>query len=793
MLEITAKAQELSESPLKTPQLIIDIDGITKSYSLVDSSRIVRYGDGHDYGDQNLYYGKPAIDLDVEPIITLDGTTTNIDQQIDPISATTSIQNMSINLIDIDGDIGTEFYNTDIFTAKANVYLSFKNLEHPKDSIRIFSGLVNGIEYGTGSIKLKIDNPEYLKTQELFPEVKTKLTSAITDTDTTINVESTAGYILTQDALTSYIRIEDEIILVTGITSTSFTGCTRGQLGTIAVTHDNGTDVNNLYRLEGNAIELALKLYLSSDDVYYETLTPIGFVDYSLYSIPDAIHLNYVDSKKHFNITPGDAVDILGSTSNDGAYTVISYGQNDDNTSYITVSPSLTSETPLGTISLKSKYNTLPVGCSMLPSEVDIAQHELIYDNFLLNSPGLDFRIETSKIAEDFINTELYKVIGSYPLPRNGQSSIGYTSPPIASGETVFLNEDNIKNPFKIKINRTVKENFYNNVIYKYEHDVIQDKFLSINQTISADSVSKYRTGNQPLNIESFGMINNPTTSNFIESASRRLLDRYRYGAEYFSIDVLYGAGFRIEAGDTVVVDGTKISLYDSKTGLRNTFYRVMEVVNKKLNIKSGSVTLDLVDTAFQTVGRYFSVSPSAVVTTGSVATNIRLEVDQLGQSQGSKFAPYVGANIIVRSTDYTTSYQSQVVSYSASSPDNIEIADIGVTPTAGWVVEFDAYDNQTAQQKTVHGCITDTVAVVSGISGTALTVGAADIGKFFVGGWIDVRSTDFTKESNRVQISSIVNNDIFLSDDLGFTPTSTDLIEFIGFSSDSGDAYIIL
>jgi hypothetical protein len=59
-----------------------------------------------------------------------------------------------------------------------------------------------------------------------------RLTQNIDADDTTINVASTTGF-LTADMLV----IESEKIVYTGITATSFTGCSRGYDGTIAKSH----------------------------------------------------------------------------------------------------------------------------------------------------------------------------------------------------------------------------------------------------------------------------------------------------------------------------------------------------------------------------------------------------------------------------------------------------------------------------------------------------------------------------------------------------------------------------
>lgn len=75
----------------------------------------------------------------------------------------------------------------------------------------------------------------------------TTLTSSITNTQTTIPVVSTTGFSSSGD-----IIIEDEIISYTGITSVSFTGCTRGAHGSASSSHPNGSDVGGAQALAAN-------------------------------------------------------------------------------------------------------------------------------------------------------------------------------------------------------------------------------------------------------------------------------------------------------------------------------------------------------------------------------------------------------------------------------------------------------------------------------------------------------------------------------------------------------------
>lgn len=79
-------------------------------------------------------------------------------------------------------------------------------------------------------------NADSFDTANLITE--TKLSSGIEFFDDTINVESTNGWPKEYGIL----KIDDEIITYTGITSTSFTGCIRGFSGTSSLTQENNPE-----------------------------------------------------------------------------------------------------------------------------------------------------------------------------------------------------------------------------------------------------------------------------------------------------------------------------------------------------------------------------------------------------------------------------------------------------------------------------------------------------------------------------------------------------------------------
>ncbi len=124
-------------------------------------------------------------------------------------------------------------------------------------------------EFQGGPSDLITNFDQYLKSDNLVPEVivgTSSILSEISSTDTVITVESTKGF----PSEYGLLKIDDEIISYTGITSTSFTGCIRGFSGitgynvgvsssllnineeklvfedTTAASHTTGSEITNL-------------------------------------------------------------------------------------------------------------------------------------------------------------------------------------------------------------------------------------------------------------------------------------------------------------------------------------------------------------------------------------------------------------------------------------------------------------------------------------------------------------------------------------------------------------------
>jgi hypothetical protein len=118
---------------------------------------------------------------------------------------------------------------------------------------------------GTGSVSAapiwKVLAPSDINTQygSFFYDFSTTLSSSISNTDTTIPVVTTSGF-----STTGAIIIGAELITYTGLTATSFTGCTRGAAGSSNVSHTSGAYVNGAQVATANTSTL---LQLNTQDL----------------------------------------------------------------------------------------------------------------------------------------------------------------------------------------------------------------------------------------------------------------------------------------------------------------------------------------------------------------------------------------------------------------------------------------------------------------------------------------------------------------------------------------------
>ena len=807
---LTPAALDSKSKTNVVPSLVLEIDGYPNVFTISTLQKYTRVGDVGLYVDGNWVIGETLSDkVDARNYISMDGTSNAINQQLQQDKGgATSVTSLQISLIDYNQDItrliSPSVELTDILGREAFVYLGFADNAFPEDYIVLFVGIIDEVTAG-GNIVLNIANPEQKKRQEIFISVETELTASIDNSVTTIPVLDTSNFLLpVTDIFTTYVKIDDEIIRYTGKTSTTLTGCTRAQFDTIAVAHDDEASAASWYRLQGQPTDLALQIMLSGPEEYYrEDITVSNFVrSASGTDTANSLFFAGVDVVKKHGLTVGDYITTTGASNGANNFTLrqISLIEVTLDGSVVTVDgAALVLEIVTAALAkFKSQHNILPDGLEMGSHQVDVDEFNRVQTLFSSSLPEYDFYLTSSMSGKEFIDKELLYPANLFTLPKRGRVSLGFVSPPLAVADLVALTADNLTDPDKIKSTRSVGKYFYNTVVYKYNYDAVEtDKALTGYILVDEDSKTQIPVGTKAIKIESKGFRNNAETGAILSINARRLLSKYKIAAEIFKVSGFYGDTFNIDVGDVVLFGDESMPLVDSKFGVRGLKPRLCEVVDKRMDIKSGKVDLTIVDTSYLIDGRYGIFSPSSIIGTGSTTSAIVI-TDSYGTAapeiEKSKWIPYIGMNLLIRNIDWSTTYDSTLLGFDPSDPYTMLISTIGGAPTAGMIVDIAQYPSSTNADlnrvyKNVFVFSDPSVDVTAGVSDTEFTIGAGDVSKFLVGAQIMLHNEDWSVTSPEVRVAEINGSNIVVNTGLGFTPTSVFNVELIGFK-DGGNAY---
>lgn len=823
-LQLTPTAAALAAVPNIKNNIIITIRGVPFVFGSLQITKLWEIGDeGVTIGQAGLLIGGTVPLPNSRAYVSLDKTTKSITNQIEiDKGGSGSVRKFTVELVDKDEEL-TQFFRpgnfvTDLLGTEAEIYLLFEGANWKEDAIRLFSGVIDSTVAAQGNWRLTVSHPDILKQAEVFEEINTALDGAITDVQTTLDVESVVGMITPADVVRSFVRIDDEIIEYSGISTNTLTGLTRGMFGTVAAAHDNEADVTTLYRIDGSAIDLALKLMLSNEgNVAY--LEEVDIVNFEQVTTTEFRENAFIVADRLFQddngLTVGDLVTITGATN--GTNNVVdapidSFEVISDGTIITLSGVSFVTEIDSPAIAaFKSRYNVLPTGTSagMNPRQVDVTQHNFIKDTFGASFPDYELVIKESTTVKELLEEQVYFPSGLIAAPRQARSSVIYTTPPLALSQLTILDESNVKDPDKLELVRSINKNFYNTFIYRFEADYAEDKFNAGEITFSQTSRDRINTTTKALRIDSNGMRDNVLTRNFIAAQSRRYADRFRFAAEEVKANIHFAPGLPLEVGDTVQFGSPALQLVDLEDGDRDFTARLFEITNQSINLITGDVSVTLLDTKFGLDDSRFGViSPASFIAAGSSTTEIRL-TPSFGETvtleEREKWREFIGEEITIRSVDFVFEEVVTLLSFSTSRSDALNVTAVSSAPPAGYLVDLPDYPTTADPadrdvMKGLHCFFTPRVTVVSGDSGTVFEVPPADISKFLVGGFVRVHSADFSVDSR----DSLVEDDPQITDvdggtfkitvdtDMGFTPAAGYEVDLIGFA-DGGPPYRLL
>jgi hypothetical protein len=623
--------------------------------------------------------------------------------------------------------------------------------------------------------------------------------SVTLDSSTTIELDSAYGMLEpAKDGTTeSYIRIDDEIIRYSGITENTLTGISRGHFETVPKTYEREADTSTFYRMMGSMKDVALKMMLSRGPaIGIELASYFKFNGEQI--IPNIIHFDYIYVDEKYGIGPGHRVSSLDAitAANSFEQRLITDIVHIGTGSYIVVDgPPLILDGGNNEIHFLHPYNVWPDGLGLSPEQVDIQRHEDLQAYFSTAFFDYDFYLKDTIKGDEFLAKEVYFPSGCYALPRGGKASVGITLPPLAGATSKVLDESNIINPASTVISRSINRNFYNGVVYKFDEDAVEDKFTKGVATLSNTSVNRIKNvKNKPLTIVSKGIRDVADARVKIDAQIRRFLDRYQFGAESVSgLEVLFKTGFNIEVGDTVIYGSPNLHLPDTATGSRKFQPRIMEVQNKKMDIRTGKIVLDLLTTAFTLNSNYGVIAPSSIVDEGSTTNLIKLTTSVLTPAlevETYKWKPYLGQKVLFHSVDWTYTEESVISGFAGENEEHVKLnPPLSVAPSAGIIMDAPQYPMTTDPDenylwKLIHIYFSPRVQVVAQIAPKILEVSPADIGKFHIGSPIRVHTEDFVWDTgeNDLIVTEINGNEITLKTSIDFTVDSSFYIDGIGF-----------
>lgn len=737
---------ELSE---KEMILVLEIDGFSTIFTNGEAKELLRIGGGWTIGGNDCdglplaVGGFDCIDDQFSYISYEGGTSTTIKQTLNTDRGTgESIQNLNIALVDKDQAVtdliapGNQV--TDILGRKCKVWLGFRNSAWKRDYNVLFRGFVDNVSSGPGLVRLTIAHPDNKKKSTVFPTFETELSSGMTVGATVANVDDETGFLdptytgpdgTIDGDLIFYVRINDEIMRYEGTSSGQLTSLTRGQLGTTAASHSTGDTVSSFYRINSTAIDTALKLMHSGKDgPFVEDATITNFVDLDGGStVANAIYFRGVNVEQEYGLTIGDYVTTTGASNGANNVTLQPIIQvtvlDGGDSSYIVIggTASFVSETATsGVVDFRSQYDVWGpnTGAEMGSDEVDVNEHLSIKSSFL-SSFFYDFYItEPIEDMKVFLGEQVYNPASAFSIPRKARASIGYHIGPLPGANIKTLNSTNVLNPDKLQISRSLSRNFFNSVLYRFNKDALDGEFDYTVVTFDATSSARIPVGNKTLIIEAEGMRTAISGVTLANQATARRLTKYKFGAESIKkIDVDLGTGYAIEIGDIIIFDLGALQVSDKNVGTRSGSTRLFQVENRTFDTRRGLVSLDIVDTNFSQDARYGLISPSSLVDSGLSTNSFSIKESfsgEFGVSEGRKWDDYIGASVVVRSSNYAISDTTVITNVSANvitvSPA------LAFTPSTDYIMELEDYDNQPNTVKLVYAFMRDSAFGDGGI-----------------------------------------------------------------------------
>jgi len=599
---------------------------------------------------------------------------------------------------------------------------------------------------------------------------------------------------LYDSSVSTYLKIDDEYMLYApGAIGTDTVNVSRAQLDSLATDHAVGNEVSNPTVLEGNVIDLSLKIMLSGTiGTWIDSIIIQSFGGSNSIILPDG-----KDAVEDYGLARGDYIYISGSAFNNSTFTVKTFGDSGGYPNKIifvneTIIPEVTTS---GVFAIRSQYDTFPdnLGNGLRPIDIDVARWQYI-QNLFVSRPENVFRIliDTPQSPKELIEKEFLLPNSLYSATRFGRISCAATRPPLAGETLVVLDSSNIKDPNTITVQRALNtRRFFNEVQYQFDYDS-SGKSTNVTNILDSQSVSITDTSSV-LPIQAKGLRSDLGAQTLVDKRGGYLLRRYKNAAYEITLNTNWEAASLIQVTDTVAVyDNGTLKIANLDTGQRDLGAQLFEVIDWALDIKSGSAKLKLLASpGYQITDRFGGIAPSSVLTSGSTTSQVIIQ-DSYGAlypgQEWKKWEPILGDEVIIRSPDYSVQYISAIVAFDPVDPNKISISPaIGSPPPAGYIMELKDYAVPTAavnyKSKLLFQYIDPTLTVVSGVSVTQFNVSLLDAAKMSPGLPVQINNADYSIQSSEATVDSIVGPLVTLKTAIEFIPAAGQFVNLVGFT----------
>jgi hypothetical protein len=346
----------------------------------------------------------------------------------------------------------------------------------------------------------------------------------------------------------------------------------------------------------------------------------------------------------------------------------------------------------------------------MDPSEVDLEEFDRL-NRLFLGGFNYDFRLTSDINAREFIESQIFRPITAFSILRRGRSSLGFHSPPIPGAEMISLNQENVENAPNLKIKRSLSKNYYNTAIYKFDFDILKGDIKSVRTVTDTTSINDFNVGSRSIEILAEGMRTTTGGAALAQSNGNRYLNRYKRASEFVDqIEVRFGDVFNLDIGDNIILDLADLQISDIKSGTRSGEARIFQVLNKSMDLKTGKVTVSVVDTNFDGASRYSLVAPASLIKTGTSTTQFTIQksFDSIYSSnEYLKWKRFGTPFVTVRSPDGVRFGSARILTITGNTI-TLETA-LSFTPLAGDLVQFSEYNSSDEDEKVVYCFMRDT------------------------------------------------------------------------------------